>query len=92
MIKHEEKIKKLIESIQIAKEVVDFKESEFLNRADEYDALLNINTLEAHITRRNILRLAPNDLDYHALRSAYAELRKQLNKHDYYNICNNNGL
>ena len=91
-MKFEEEVKRLVRILQHAKWVVDTKESEFLKHADEYDALANVNTLEASLIRKNILKLAPNDSDYDNLYFAYEELRKQLNKHDYYNVCKNNGL
>lgn len=91
-MKFEEEIKRLVRILQHAKWVVESKESEFLKHADEYDDLANVNTLEASLIRRNILKLAPDDSDYYNLYSAYKELQKQLNKHDYYNVCKNNGL
>ena len=91
-MKFEEEIKRLIRISQHAKWVIEYKESEFLKHADEYKALLKVDTLEASLIRRNILKLAPDDSDYYNLYSAYRELRKRLNKHDYYNICKDNGL
>lgn len=86
-MKYEEEIKRLVRIIQHRRWVVDSKESEFLKHADEYDKLIRVNTLEASLIRRNILKLAPSDSDYDELYSAYRNLQRQVNKHDYHLIC-----